>query len=281
MRRFLQKMLSGMMAVVLMSTCTVTSNIVTTKADGEVTCNQNIIAGKNNAVTQMITADTVNIDGTEYNNYIHYNGIRAKGSTELQPASNAIDKKMGSRWESVQGVDNQTLTVDLGNTYAVKGVAASWEAASAKTYNLQISVDGKNYQNITTVTSNMGERAEMLTFSAEVNARYIRFNCLERNTNYAFSIFEVGVFGSEAQKEVLSKLDNLTVQNYYAYSGKYMLYFDEETGATGYNVYIDDAETPVKTIASSGAYLDEKDVKDLAEGTHTVRVVALNSEGNE
>ena len=285
MRKAFKKVLSGMMAVVLMSASVTMSDVKTMKAeDGmtavqeEITCEQNITGGKNAA---MITSESVTIGDVEYHNYVKYNGISAKASTEISSADDAIDGKMDSRWESVQGVDGQNLTINLGNIYKVKRVSACWEAASAKKYTLQVSTDGKNFQDITVVESTIGERTEVLTLSAEVDARYIRFDCESRNTVYGFSIFEVGVFGSEEQKEALTELDNLEVKNYYEYSGKYMLYFDEETGATGYNVYLDNQETPVKTVTSSGDYLDASDVEGLSEGTHTVRVVSLDAENNE
>jgi hypothetical protein len=169
----------------------------------------------------------------------------------------------------------------LGNSYAVKGLAIYWEGASAADYVLQVSDDGINYQDVTEVQTTFQKRSEQLTFSSEINTRYIRISCKTRTTTYGFSIYEMGIFGSDAQKEEIKQLANLKVENYFAYSGKYMIYFNEATGAASYNVYIDDSKTPIKNIASSGSYIEAKDLQGVAAGTHTMRVTTVDAEGTE
>ena len=231
----------------------------------DVTVEQSIVSGGDAEVITALSSGNVLVDGVSYTNYTKYEGVTASASSEKESAGNAIDGNTGSRWESEHGVDPQYLTVDLGNLYAVKDIAIYWEGASAKDYTVEVSTDGKDFQNLVQVNSNSGKRTDYLKLSKEISVRTIRIYCTERTTNYGDSIFEIGFFGTDSQKEVVPILSNLKIRDYYKYTGKYMIYFNEPAESAGYNVYIDDTENKVKTLKGSGDYLSAKEISGLSQ----------------
>jgi hypothetical protein len=70
--------------------------------------------------------------GSECNIHNLAHGKPSTTSSELQPSSRAFDGNTGSRWESVHGVDNVWLQVDLGDVYNLNEVEILWEATAAK-----------------------------------------------------------------------------------------------------------------------------------------------------
>ena len=74
---------------------------------------------------------------------------------------------------------------------------------------------------------------------------------------------------------------DLVIEDYYKYSGKYLIYFTEIDGSKGYRVYIDDGDTPVKTITTSGGYITADDLSEVADGTHLLKLVSVNDAGQE
>lgn len=203
-----------------------------------VTVESNIVGNGDAQLINALTQKTMSIDGVTYNNYSRYTGVSASASTEMDAALNAIDGKTGTRWESNHGADPQELVIDLGNTYSIKALAIYWEAASAKKYKVEVSADGENFKELTDIESKIGGRTDMLKLSKAISVHTVKINCLSRNTIYGDSIYELGIFGSETQKDVVSVLSNLKVRDYYKYTGKYMIYFDEAEKSSGYNIYI-------------------------------------------
>ena len=246
-----------------------------------VTVESNIVENGDAQLIDSLSQKTIKIDGVTYNNYSRYTGVSASASTEIEGALNAIDGKKGTRWESNHGADPQELVIDLGNTYSIKALAIYWEAASAKEYKVEVSADGENFKELTDIESKTGKRTDMLKLSKAISVRTVKINCLSRNTAYGDSIYELGIFGSEAQKDVVSVLSNLKVRDYYKYTGKYMIYFNEAEESSGYNVYIDNTDTKIKTIKSTGSYLTAKDIKGLSAGNHTLYVANTDATGKE
>ncbi|MBE5958674.1 MAG: hypothetical protein E7254_07425 [Lachnospiraceae bacterium] len=85
----------------------------------------------------------------------------------------------------------------------------------------------------------------------------------------------------EADDTVSGTINNFVVEDYYKYTGKYLLYFSEVADSSGYNLYIDEANLPVKKISGTGNYLSKEDLKDVEEGSHTLRIVRINKNGVE
>ncbi|MCG7585958.1 discoidin domain-containing protein [Photobacterium sp. OFAV2-7] len=113
-------------------------------------------------------------------------------TSEFQSATLAIDGDGGTRWESEHGVDNVSLTYDLGAKQSITSVEIDWETANAASYALLGSVDGQNWTNIATYTAlDSGERTDVI--SVDSDYRYLKIDCSERNTIYGYSIWEIRV----------------------------------------------------------------------------------------
>ena len=114
-------------------------------------------------------------------------------STETQAAENAIDGNTGTRWESEVGVDPQWIYLDMGGTYDVTEVIINWEAASAKTYQIQVSDDAENWTTVETITDGASGETRDIVLSTPASGRYVRIYGTSRNMNYGYSIFEITV----------------------------------------------------------------------------------------
>jgi len=146
------------------------------------------------------TGSKANIDGGQYNNLVKGNTNATASASSLEsaelPAEYAIDGVANTRWASAQA-DNQYFEVNLGDVYNVKGVTLLWEAASAATYEILVSTDGKEYKKVYDGSSSAGARQDDIVLSEMVEAQYIKVNCLTRTTAYGFSLYEVAVWGLE------------------------------------------------------------------------------------
>ncbi len=136
--------------------------------------------------SQIANAQTINI-----------NPVNATGSTNLQPASLAIDNNATTRWESNHGVSPSSLTLDLGQAYALNQVVINWEAANAASYELLGSNNNSTWTQMSLRTGGtFGNRTDTVGISGTY--RYVRMNALTRSTgnNWGYSIFEMDVYGS-------------------------------------------------------------------------------------
>lgn len=136
--------------------------------------------------SQIANAQTINI-----------NPVSATGSTNLQPASLAIDNNATTRWESNHGVSPSSLTLDLGQAYALNQVVINWEAANAASYELLGSNNNSTWTQMSLRTGGtFGNRTDTVGISGTY--RYVRMNALTRSTgnNWGYSIFEMDVYGS-------------------------------------------------------------------------------------
>ncbi|WP_052417561.1 di-heme oxidoredictase family protein [Cellvibrio mixtus] len=128
---------------------------------------------------------------------ININPVSITGSTNLQPASFAIDNNNATRWESSHGVSPSSLTLDLGQAYALNQVVINWEAANAASYELLGSNNNSTWTQMSLRTGGtFGNRTD--TVGVNGTYRYVRVNALTRSTgnNWGYSIFEIDVFGS-------------------------------------------------------------------------------------
>ena len=120
------------------------------------------------------------------------NSVKEK---DYQPEE-AFDGNLGSRYAAASYESGVTLGVDLGKTYKVSSVAFKWENAYATEYNIQVSKDGKAYDTVKTMTADKAETIEVPLDEA-VEARYVRIECVKNALNYGYSLWEMGVYGTE------------------------------------------------------------------------------------
>lgn len=100
----------------------------------------------------------------------------------------------GTRWESVWQSDNESITIDLEQSYIINKVVVYWENARAKEYDLQISQDGETWKTVQNVKDSP-TGGETITF-APVDARYVRIQGISRVMEaYGYSIYELQVYG--------------------------------------------------------------------------------------
>jgi hypothetical protein len=107
-------------------------------------------------------------------------------------AAKAVDGSMGTRWESLS-VDPQWIYVDLGDTYTISQVILEWEAAYAKSYQIQTSPDAITWTDIYSTTTGDGGND---TLAVSGSGRYVRVNCTVRATGWGDSLWEFKVYGN-------------------------------------------------------------------------------------
>ena len=107
------------------------------------------------------------------------------------PPAAAVDGNTGTRWASAFA-DPQWLQVDLGASSAITRVELNWEAAYAKTFRIQTSLNGSTWADATAATAGaVGVQSLPVT----ATARYVRMYGTERATQYGYSLWEFKVFG--------------------------------------------------------------------------------------
>ncbi|HWR75223.1 MAG TPA: glycosyl hydrolase, partial [Bacteroidales bacterium] len=108
------------------------------------------------------------------------------------PASAVNDGNKNSRWSSAFS-DPQWIRIDLQAVYNLTGARIFWEAAAAKSFEIQISNNANTW---TRVFSTTGGDGGTDNFSFTGAARYIRMLSTSRTTQYGNSIYEFEVFGT-------------------------------------------------------------------------------------
>ena len=113
------------------------------------------------------------------------------------------DGNEGTRWESTS-TDPQTWQVDLGEGGATfNTISIRWEGAYGKTFTIEVGDDlgtdgyltgGEEVVNVSgQVLSGVFPYVQNFQFSNK-NARYVKFNGIERGTSYGYSFWELGVY---------------------------------------------------------------------------------------
>jgi hexosaminidase len=104
----------------------------------------------------------------------------------------AVDGDPLTRWSSAR-VDDQWWQVDLGRARAVDAVDIDWEAAFARQYLIQTSLDGVDFSDAAAVT--ISSRGAKRTEFPVRSARYVRVLGVDRATVYGISFWNAQVFG--------------------------------------------------------------------------------------
>lgn len=121
-------------------------------------------------------------------------------------AANAIDGNGSTRWKSKDN-DDEYLQLDLGPTKVINQAVITWEAAYAEKYEIQVSLDGKEW---TTVATQSGKVGTVTTNFPATKAKYVRMKGLARGTAYGYSIFEFEVYGAvKATSPVISPVSGV------------------------------------------------------------------------
>ena len=122
--------------------------------------------------------------------------IYASGSENIASGEKyGNDGDLSTRWGSDFAADAY-IYVDLYATYDVCKVVLNWEAAYAKQYSIDVSLDGENWTTVYTETAGEGG-VDTVEFAA-VPARYVRMQGIERFfSDYGYSLYELEVYATE------------------------------------------------------------------------------------
>jgi hypothetical protein len=103
----------------------------------------------------------------------------------------AFDGSITTRWSS-QFLDDQSVSVDLGQPFQIRSVVLRWEAAYATRYEIRVSNDGATWS---TVYVNSAGHGGTETIALNNPARYVMMRGLQRATPWGFSLWEFEVYG--------------------------------------------------------------------------------------
>lgn len=186
-------------------------------------------------------------------------------------ASYVVDNDMASRWGSAFA-DPQWITIDLGATYNICKVVLDWEAAYAKTYDIQISSDNVNWTTIFSQNNGMGGH-EVLNVSG--SGRYVRMYGKTRGTGYGYSLYNFDVYGSTiADTQAPSAPTNIVVTPGTTTATVTWTASTDNVGVTGYKVYVN--SNLAATVTSNSASLTGL----TANTTYSLMVSANDAAGN-
>ncbi|ADO56715.1 cellulase family glycosylhydrolase [Paenibacillus polymyxa] len=139
---------------------------------------KNVSAFENARLTQSATASSV--------------------EDSSKAADFAIDGDPQTRWSS-QYSDPQWISVDLGSTTKINGVTLNWEAAYAKSYQVQTSTDDDHWTTVYSTTTGDGG-IDKISFEV-TDARYVKMNGIERATSYGYSLWEFEVHSADEPED--------------------------------------------------------------------------------
>ncbi|MEV6028264.1 discoidin domain-containing protein [Streptomyces sp. NPDC052036] len=131
---------------------------------------------------------------------------QATASSVDDPAdqpSNAVDGDPGTRWSS-SFADDQWIHVDLGSTVPFDRVVITWEQAYAKTFAIQVSDNGSDWTDVTSVDNSAvplpfrttGAAALQSVALTPTTARHLRILCRTRATSWGASMWGLSVVNS-------------------------------------------------------------------------------------
>lgn len=165
----------------------------------------------------------------------------ASASSEPQPASNAIDGNSGTRWETVQGVDPQWITIDLGASYDIGQVVLNWEGAFGSSYEIQITDDATFATYATAFTTTTGDGG-IDAIPVSETGRYVRMYGTVRGTVYGYSLWEFEIY------EAVDPLTDATLSDL-TVNGTTVTDFSINT--LNYNVVLAQGTTVVPTVVAT------------------------------
>ena len=201
--------------------------------------NKNYGIGINEVAVYGVQSSEVNEDQNIALNKPSYSSSTYKSQYGSEKAfDGSVDKTSGkeSRWVSQRRKDNsgkyvdyQWIYVDLQNYYDISKIVLNWEAACAKSYKIQISSNGKNWKDITSVSDGKGGKREF-DYTDQTIARYVRVECLEPSGIYGYSLWEFEVYGNRVKQP---KTTNLALNKKSSASSSYKAQYDSSKAFDG------------------------------------------------
>jgi hypothetical protein len=104
----------------------------------------------------------------------------------------AVDGNGKTRWASAFS-DPQWIKVDLEGTYTLNRIVLNWEAAAARTYEIELSTDGVGWTSAAKITD--GKPGIRTIEMGDAKARFVRVTGTERVSKYGYSLWEIEAYG--------------------------------------------------------------------------------------
>ena len=149
----------------------------------------------NGLVSYTVTADDV---GDGYGVDLAFGRRVASAAAESSDKNNtyAVDGNSSTRYAS-EHKDDAWFYVDLGNVEKVNKVVIDWEAAYAKEYVLQMSMDAVTWTDVAHVTK-ASQSIDEITFDYYLTTKYVKFQGVERELKeWGYSFYSFEVYGPE------------------------------------------------------------------------------------
>lgn len=103
-----------------------------------------------------------------------------------------VDGDPKTRWGSDFNT-TQWITIDLEQSHYIDHLVLNWNSAFAKTYEVLLSDDGKNWRSVYRTTKGEGQVDALPIYQ---QGRFIKLNLEDKNTAYGISIRELEVWGA-------------------------------------------------------------------------------------
>jgi Domain of unknown function (DUF1996)/F5/8 type C domain len=110
---------------------------------------------------------------------------------QVYPAWSAVDGDPGTLWASAWS-DPQWLKVNLLAVDTIHKVVLNWEAAYARAFKIQTSLNGRTWTTIYSTTTGTGG---VQTLRVSGRGRWVRMYGTARGTGYGYSLWEFQVYG--------------------------------------------------------------------------------------
>ncbi|MEU3731504.1 discoidin domain-containing protein [Streptomyces sp. NPDC033538] len=111
------------------------------------------------------------------------------GDCPCEPTK-ATDGRTDTRWAS-DWSDPQWIQVDLGTATPVRKLQLVWDAAYAKSYEVQVSDNGTTWRTVHTTSAGNGD---IDTIDMAETARHVRLHLTARGTGWGYSLHEFGIY---------------------------------------------------------------------------------------
>ena len=166
-----------------------------------------------------------------------------------------------SRWVSLRKKENanlddaQWIYVDLQDYYNLSKVVLNWEGWAAKEYKLQVSLDGKTWEDIEHITDGQSPNDQgyikEFVFDEDIVARYVKMQGVEPGNIYGYSLWEFEVYGELMSKDIIKEIyDEYQTINRSLYTSSSLEAFDEvlKTAMSVYNSENISREQIIQTV---------------------------------
>ena len=139
--------------------------------------------------------------------------LDTQGSSASASSGNAalaIDGNQGTRWESEQ-TDDEWFLLDMGQSRTFNYFKINWEGAYARQYQLLASSDGESFSAIYTETGLDHANWQKIYLESPVTARYIKYQGIERATQWGQSFFEFEVYYLSEAPKTYTQIEGVSI----------------------------------------------------------------------